>query len=47
MLSNVEAPVLTIRSCEKQDAECVTHLMHEVSYPTRRELCGRGLNLPR
>ncbi|MFD2701554.1 GNAT family N-acetyltransferase [Paenibacillus shunpengii] len=34
MLSNVEAPVLTIRSCEKQDAECVTHLMHEVSYPT-------------
>lgn len=33
MLSNVEAPVLTIRACELHDVDAVTSLMHEVRYP--------------
>lgn len=34
MSNNVEAPVLMIRECELRDAEAVTGLMREVSYPT-------------
>ncbi|WP_440109690.1 GNAT family N-acetyltransferase [Paenibacillus sp. QZ-Y1] len=34
MSYNVEAPVLMIRECELRDAEAVTGLMREVSYPT-------------